>query len=272
MGVALRTGGFFGAVTRRIDTPAAVVSEVEHAAPRTLPSHRHEASYFCLLVRGAYVEEIAHRRLEYRPFSVGFHSPQMTHRDRIGTDGATFFSVELKPHWVDRALSEFFPRPEWEPRFVDGDLCALMARLYALHAEEVLDPETVDAALWELVGCLARERQLIERGRPHWFDACIDLVHADFGRPLTVLEVASTVGVHPVHLSREFRRRTGQTLGEYLHKLRVRAACAQLLDPGRSLADIALAAGFADQSHFCRVFKQLVGCSPGRFRHRAASR
>ena len=272
MSAALRTGTFFGAVTRRIDTPAAVLSEIAHAAPRALPDHRHQAAYFCLLVRGSYVEEVDGRTLAYRPFSVGFHSPEISHRDRIGRDGAVFFSIELKPRWLDRALAHLPPHPEWGPRFVDGDHCALSARLYALHSEASLDPETVDAALWELLGCLQRERRLREAGRPRWFDACIDLMRAEFGRPLTVLEVAAAVGVHPVHLSREFRRRVGLTLGEYLHKVRVRAACAELLDPDRPLAGIALATGFSDQSHFCRVFKSLVGCSPSRFRARVTPR
>ena len=55
-------------------------------------------------------------------------------------------------------------------------------------------------------------------------------------------------------------------MGEYLHNLRIQAACKALEHPEWPLSDIALASGFADHSHFCRVFKSRIGCSPGRFR------
>ena len=107
------------------------------------------------------------------------------------------------------------------------------------------------------------------RARPRWLAACLDLLHADYATPLTLAGVAARVGVHPVHLSRAFRQRFGQTLGEYVNRLRVRSACEQLRRARPpALVEVALMTGFADQSHLCRVFKRLVGCSPGRYRER----
>jgi AraC family transcriptional regulator len=51
-----------------------------------------------------------------------------------------------------------------------------------------------------------------------------------------------------------------------LHRLRVQFACRQLARKGTNLAAVAAAAGFADQSHFTRVFKQFTGMTPGAFR------
>jgi len=266
MAMALRAGSFCGTVSGRLATPAAIVSEISHGNARDLPLHRHEASYFCLLVRGAYLEETGGRTLSYRPYSVAFHPPGITHRDRIGRDGATFFCIELTADWLADALETTSFRADFQPRFLQGDLSRLAARLYRLNAGRTLDAETIEPSLWELVGCLERDRRLDEKGRPPWLDRCIDMLRADYAEPLRVKSVAGAVGVHPVHLSREFRKRMGQTMGEYVHKLRVRAACAELEGSRLPLADIAAGAGFADQSHFCRVFKSLVGCSPGRFR------
>jgi AraC-like DNA-binding protein len=94
-----------------------------------------------------------------------------------------------------------------------------------------------------------------------------DLLNDSFTQPLTVGFVAGQVGVHPAHLSRVFRTRCGQTLGEYLNGLRVRFACERLASGEPIyLADLAIHAGFADQSHFCRVFKAMVGSTPDEFR------
>ena len=76
-------------------------------------------------------------------------------------------------------------------------------------------------------------------------------------------ELANEAGVHPVHLSRVFRKFTGVGIGEYVHRLRIREACELRLDPEQSLADISCDLGFADESHFTRTFHGLTGTSPG---------
>jgi AraC family transcriptional regulator len=48
--------------------------------------------------------------------------------------------------------------------------------------------------------------------------------------------------------------------------LRVEWAAAEILSGHRSLAEIAAEAGFADQSHFTRVFRRQVGVTPGEYR------
>ena len=60
---------------------------------------------------------------------------------------------------------------------------------------------------------------------------------------------------------------TGLPPHQYVIARRVERA-RQLLQAGTnlSLAEVALRAGFSDQSHFCRHFKRLVGVTPGRFR------
>jgi AraC family transcriptional regulator len=179
-----------------------------------------------------------------------------------------FFFLEIRPEWLDNAAGILPAHPDFEPRLLAGDLST---RLYRLHAEQTLGPEMIDSALWELVGCLNRDNSMTERRQPRWLSACVDLLRAQFAQPLTVLEIARALDVHPVHLSRAFRGRFGQTVGEYLHKLRVRAACHALGNPDQSLTDVAAAVGFDDHSHFCRVFRSLIGCSPGHFRRLATS-
>jgi AraC family transcriptional regulator len=101
---------------------------------------------------------------------------------------------------------------------------------------------------------------------PRWLSRCLDLIDETYAEPLTVAALARDVGVHPVHLAREFRRRYRQTLGDYVHKVRIRAACERMTERDEPLAVVAACAGFADQSHFCRVFKAFVGRTPSAFR------
>lgn len=68
------------------------------------------------------------------------------------------------------------------------------------------------------------------------------------------------------YLHRVFKRETGVTFTEYLIAYRVNKAKG-LLESGRlPLAEVALASGFQDLSHFCHMFKRLTGVTPGRYR------
>ena len=82
----------------------------------------------------------------------------------------------------------------------------------------------------------------------------------------TLDEMALEADVHPVHLARAFRSTYGASPGEYLRQLRVDWAADQLRETSRSLAEIALEAGFSDQSHFTRVFRATYGLPPGAWR------
>jgi AraC family transcriptional regulator len=72
--------------------------------------------------------------------------------------------------------------------------------------------------------------------------------------------------VHPAHLSRAFRTYFKVSVGSYVRRLRLDWAREELARSTTSLATVALAAGFADQSHFTRAFKRHTGLTPQRFR------
>jgi AraC-like DNA-binding protein/DNA-binding MarR family transcriptional regulator len=83
------------------------------------------------------------------------------------------------------------------------------------------------------------------------------------GSPSSVAEIAGKVGLSAAQFSRAFKNSTG--FPPYRWQLNLRIAKAQeLLRYGSlPLAEIALATGFAEQSHFTRIFKKVTGVSPG---------
>jgi AraC family transcriptional regulator len=79
-------------------------------------------------------------------------------------------------------------------------------------------------------------------------------------------DLAGLTGLTAKHFSRAFRQSTGYPPHQYLIMQRVEAAKRHLIGGKASLADIALACGFADQSHFTAMFRKLVGVPPGAWR------
>jgi AraC family transcriptional regulator len=82
-------------------------------------------------------------------------------------------------------------------------------------------------------------------------------------------DIAAEIGISASHFSRAFRASVGLPPHQWLLRQRISAAKQLMSVRGLSLAEIAIAAGFANQSHFTRVFSTLVGVSPNLWRRDA---
>jgi transcriptional regulator GlxA family with amidase domain len=79
-------------------------------------------------------------------------------------------------------------------------------------------------------------------------------------------DLARECGLSIRHFTRAFRGSMGVSANTWLRNFKVEKAKALLVNSPRVLADIALDCGFADQSHFTRIFQRVAGVSPGAWR------
>jgi transcriptional regulator GlxA family with amidase domain len=98
--------------------------------------------------------------------------------------------------------------------------------------------------------------------------AC-DKLEADIGGKLPLQAIAAGLGLSVSHFSRAFRASTGLPPYRWLLHHRVRTAKRLMSVRGLSLFEVAISAGFANQSHFTRVFSEIAGISPGAWRRDA---
>lgn len=94
----------------------------------------------------------------------------------------------------------------------------------------------------------------------------IDAIVTGLDQPLRLEELARTAGFSPYHFHRIFAALMGETLGQFVKRLRLeRALSTMARAPRRPLTEVALACGFASSSDFSRSFKQRYGVPPSRF-------
>jgi AraC family transcriptional regulator len=146
---------------------------------------------------------------------------------------------------------------------------ALARRLSAeIRCPDAMSPLAVEALALELIASALRiEGRSSGRGRPPlWLRRVIDYLQAHVLDPPDLDTLAGIAGVTPSHLVRVFRRHEGVSLPTYTRRLRLDWAAERLASTNTPIAEIALAAGFADQSHFTRVFHRQLGSPPASFR------
>lgn len=263
----LQGGQFFGAVRHRIEHSGAVFSDLRHPFPRKLPMHSHELPFFGLLLRGFYGECYGHQRKQFSPMSIMFRPAGIPHQDEIAPGGLRFFHIELRPPWKLRLAecSGNLERGCEDSR--GGPLFWLGMNLFReAFAAEQPDSLGVESGLAELTGLAARLPVEERKHPPAWLSRVVDKINAEYICRLSLDDLSTEAGVHPVHLSRVFRRFQREGIGEYTRRLRIRESCRCLLNRDLPLAEISLLLGFADQSHFTRDFRRVTGLTPYAFR------
>ena len=88
-----------------------------------------------------------------------------------------------------------------------------------------------------------------------------------FQEPLTLTQLAQSLGISKYHLSHVFSEKIGQNFPSYLSRIRLSYACGMLADTDLSVTEIAEEAGFESQRTFFRVFQEQYGMTPLRYRH-----
>ncbi|WP_238946400.1 helix-turn-helix transcriptional regulator [Vandammella animalimorsus] len=99
----------------------------------------------------------------------------------------------------------------------------------------------------------ARLRQAVER--------VLEIIHAEYARPLSIAELARRGGINECYLKRAFKARTGMGVAAYLRRCRMQQAAA-LLEEGHAIQQVAQHVGYASYGHFARAFRQAHGHLP----------
>jgi AraC family transcriptional regulator len=181
---------------------------------------------------------------------------------------------------ADRLVSGKAKHLQFEPRLMFSD--STIWRYGQLIAQECARPGMLSDAYGESLSLtlflfLARlndnaAREPNQSRLAHWqLRKVTDFIRAHLAETLELSELAAISGLSSSHFGRAFKGSTGLPPHRWQLNLRVEQACAMLADATASLADVACAMGFADQSHFTRVFSRIVGITPGAWRRARAA-
>ena len=113
--------------------------------------------------------------------------------------------------------------------------------------------------------------EIIYRLTPGRRQRIADFIDAHLDRPLRVVEMAAHLGLSPSHFSRAFHFSMKVPPHRYLMARRLSKVQALLVTSNMPLAEIALLAGFCDQSHLSRYFRDRFGMTPRSFRRQYRS-
>jgi AraC family transcriptional regulator len=228
--------------------------------------HTHALASFSFVLAGSYLETCGAHTATRQASTVIFHPPQESHAVEYQSDPVRILSVQIDSNRLsylkDRAIvfdSSATGRTE--------TIVWLGDRLYQeFRYADSVSALALEGLVFEILAEASRAQTAPKKNSPRWLSQAEEFLHENFSSSFAFDDVARSVGVHPVHLARVFRKSNGCTIGEYVRRLRLDFAAKEIVTTDTLLSDIACAAGFADQSHLTRTFRARFGMTPSEYR------
>ncbi|HUF35232.1 MAG TPA: AraC family transcriptional regulator [Gemmatimonadales bacterium] len=232
----------------------------------TLQCHTHDRACVAVMLEGSFDLHIGGQVHECPPTTVAIEPGEERHANRIGSAGARLVVVQPDPAREElcRPFREVLERigSRLHPGVTRG--AHQLAR--ELDLPDDLAQLAAESIVLEMLVELTRAERSGTRRPPAWLRRAQEMLHARFAGPVRSSDIAREVGVHPAHLARAFRQHFHSSVGSYVRRLRLDWAAEELSRRETPLAEVALAAGFADQSHFTRSFRRYAGLTPNAYR------
>lgn len=261
--ITLSPGRYYGTLHDEWHVDGLILSEYDYHAPQT-DRHHHENPYFMYVLDGQVHDHSRHGHHRLAAGSLIVHNWEESHYNVRHSPRARGFHVEFPREFF---AARGIPFQLWEGSTAVHRPAAhhALARLYyEFRCRDAYSLLSAEALLLELCASLDDPPGVTD-GEPDWVEKLRQILrHAPDEQTLPGL--AETLGVHPVHLSRAVPKYLGVSLGTFIRQDKVRRAVGLLHDPALSLTDVTYRCGFADQSHFTRIFRQWIGMTPGRYR------
>ncbi|MEO8619650.1 MAG: AraC family transcriptional regulator [bacterium] len=261
----IKLGQFVGAPAHSQAYEGVSIAESTYAPGTIVKPHAHDSALLTLVLSGDSTEEhrgksrnLAAQTLLFTP-SFEMHGHQFRNASR-------WLNMQFSDAWFARVGAGSMPLPQAPQLLQNHTAVAWATRVRTeLRQHDAVSQFAIEGALLLLVTDLSRANTSGERTRPRWLIAVEDAIEASVSEPPSIDALAAVAGVHASHLLRTFRRYHGVTIANYVRKRRIDRARIEVAADKRPLSMIALDAGFADQSHFTKVFRQAFGETPGQY-------
>lgn len=240
-------------------TSGARALRVVHPAAQIIDSHRHDWPLLTLPLLGGYDELCDDETVSVQGPAAVLHPAGRCHSNCIHAHGMETFSIEFDPSWLrDSSLK---PRLDQSYYCVGGSVALAGRSLAQLWA----DPATSEALLQNTTAQFVRLATAVpQKAAPLWLGRARKRLES--GTHTTAAELASELGLNPRWLAHAYRSLTGEGLHETLRRRRVEHAVQLLRSTDDPIAEVAVAAGFCDQSHLNRALRLLTARTPVQIR------
>lgn len=263
--IHLPKGQFYGQTTETVLLDGLTLTDTAYTHDK-VDWHYHENPYFTFILQGNLIEGNKKELYHCPAGTILFHNWQEPHYNIKPAGFTRGFHIELEAKWAKRYAFDL-QRLQGNILVSNPDSKLL---LYKIFKESKLNDSNSDLSiqglLLQTLAGLQHSHETALKSPPSWVKTVSELLHDQSTESISLTQLSQAAGVHPGHLSRDFSRYFQCSFGAYIRKIKIDRALPLMSNQRYSLTDIAFECGFADQSHFIRCFKEMMGISPLAYR------
>ncbi|HAS45298.1 MAG TPA: hypothetical protein DCS93_32745 [Microscillaceae bacterium] len=254
------SNGFLGTVSEQIQHNDCRATIVDYHQPVSEEWHHHDNVVLCLILRGGTLESRKKTETQAIPGKVMLYNQGEVHRNTHTQFPSKNLNLELEETFFS---SNDLQSVNFDKAFVKSlDLHFQLLKIYQeLNLNDTYSNQALYASLLALFG---QKTQKLPNAP--WLKNLEEVLADRWNEFISLKELSRELNLHPVTISRYFPKYFGCSLGDYMRKLKVERALFYLQHTLKPLTEIAYECGFADQSHFIRVFKAYTGFTPKAFK------
>ncbi|OJJ20432.1 hypothetical protein BKI52_18410 [marine bacterium AO1-C] len=258
----LNEGQYTGNIVNVAQVAGSIITHTHYSAQKSSPDwHYHQNLHICFVFQGG-KSETKKRTLYTQPKgSIFFYHPEEVHRWVSPQPISKSANIEIS----DDFLKTYHLSPAGIQIALQKNVDA-RALILKMQCEILLNTTqhhtTLLMLLLELVNL---PDKLKSNDMPKWVMLTTELLQDRWNEHLSLGQIATQVGVHPVTISKHFRKYFHCTFGEYQRKLKIDKSIELIKNSELTLSEIAHYCGFVDQSHFIKNFKEKTGFLPKHF-------
>lgn len=252
--------GFLGSTSERFQMDFCTISIVNYQNPVSEDWHSHEKIHLSLILQGGNLESRKREDIQVSTGAIILYHEEELHRNRYTLFPSKNLNLEFDKAFFKKEDLNFNGFVLSKTRNPDN----LFNLLKIYHELYLNDSYSSESIFFSLLALFAKKGQ--SSLKPSWLNNLKEILEDRWNEFVLLDELAKQINVHPVTISKYFRKYFHCTLSDYMRKIKIEKAVYLLMNTRKSITEIAFLCGFSDQSHFIRVFKAYVGFNPKRFR------
>lgn len=255
----LKIGEFYGTHYQKSAFENLIITDTEYTHSK-VDWHYHQNPYFTYLLQGKLFESNKKESYYLKPGSLLFHNWQDAHYNIKPPEYTRGFHIELNQDWFSSfniQTSNF----EGSINLRNPIIKNLMNQVFIeTKINDQYSNLSIESNLIDIFNTI-KESKKASLKKPIWVNQLKELLIEEKTNN-SLKSLSSKLGIHPVHLSREFNRYFGISLGNYIRLIKLNKAFYLLASKNKSMTEICYQCGFYDQSHFISSFKKIYQTTP----------
>ncbi len=256
-------GKYYGELNSEMSFNGILLTKYNYHEDHT-PWHYHENPYFMFVLHGNMIDRNKKVKTLCPPGGLIFTNWQEIHQGAKHSSKAGGFHLELEKRWFEKydiSSIDLEGSLNLENPLIKGlmNKVFLETKINDNHSQS-----SIELLILDIFNKMKNPQLHVDSKRPSWIKKLSEII-LDAEVDYSLSSLSQELNVHPVHLSREFHKYFGSTLGQYIRQIKLNKAIILMSTKKFSMTEICYKCGFYDQSHFIANFKSTYKITPSQF-------